>query len=165
MNIERDKYSGLYNRAYGLALLERTLTKAKQQGTTVAILLTDFDRYKVWNDEYGHSYGDIMLRQLAKVVQDIVSSNGTICRFGGDEFLIILPSIFVNEAKNLAEKICMKVSHQKIDIKEKNVPSVTMTIGIALYPTNGQDVNSLLRAVEDAIQQGKLTGQGTINIV
>ncbi|HEX8834940.1 MAG TPA: GGDEF domain-containing protein, partial [Abditibacteriaceae bacterium] len=139
MNYERDKYSGLHGRVYGLAQLEQALGEAKQQGKTAAILFTDFDRYKSWNDKHGHSHGDVMLRQLANVVEGVVGNKGTAARIGGDEFLIVLPSASLAEAKDVAEQISKQVSQQKIDVEGQDIQSVTMTIGIALYPANGHD--------------------------
>ncbi len=163
MNDERDKHSGLHGRAYGLAQLEQALAEAKQQGKMAAILLTDFDHYQSWNDKHGHSHGDVMLRQLATVVQNVVADKGTVCRCGGDEFLVVLPFASVSEAQDVAEQICLQVAQQEINVNGQAVQSVTMTIGIASYPANGQDAESLLRAADEAIYQSKNSGQrGTI---
>jgi diguanylate cyclase (GGDEF)-like protein len=163
MNYERNKYSGLHNRDYGLAQLEQALAQAKQHGETVVILFTDFDHYHSWNYKYGHNYGDVMLRQLANVVQNVVAGRGTVCHLGGDEFLAVLPSMSAIEAKDVAEQICEQVAQQEIIVEGRAVQSVTMTISIAMYPANGQNTESLLCAADKAVLQSKKSGQrGTV---
>lgn len=164
MNDERDKFSGLYNRVYGRAYLEQALAKAEQQGGSMAILLTDFDRFKAWNDTHGLFCGDIMLRQIAAVVQDAVADKGAVCRVGGDEFLIVLPDTDALEAQALAERIRQEVAQQKVEVDQARlVQAVTLTIGLAVYPQHGSDAKTLFFAADEALNQGKLKGRNTIS--
>jgi diguanylate cyclase (GGDEF)-like protein len=159
---ERDRYTSLYSRNYGITMLEKVLADAQQGSKTFALLYTDFDHFHLWNKQYGRDYGDLLLRQLADLIQSIVADQGIASRFAGEEFLIILPSVAGHQAKKLAQQICDQVSHEKIDLGEQIIPSVTITIGIAVYPTNGKTLVSLLRTLEDTVSQGKDAGRNRV---
>lgn len=159
MNDERDKLTGLHSRVNGLAQLGQALAEAKQQGEIAAVLFTDIDRFKTLNCNLGHVAGDVVLRQLADRVQRVVADKGMVCRFGSDKFFVVLPSASASE--EIAEQICEQAANQPVEL-EGQVVYVIMTIGIASYPVNGQDAESLLRAAEEAVSQGKAVRRGTV---
>ena len=155
MKPERDPVSNLFKRAYAFAKLEQLLADAKTTGDIGVIILTDFDRYKRFNDSYGHDNGDILLQAISETVLEIVGDKGIASRAGGDEFLIILPSASPDEALSVAERIRSQTEQLKVDIVGQLVASVTMTLGLAFYPQHGDDMNTLLRAADEAVWYGK----------
>ena len=155
MKPERDPVSNLFKQTYAFAKLEQALADAKAVGGVVAVMFTDFDRYKRFNDLHGHDNGDILLQTISQTVLDIVGDNGIVSRAGGDEFFIVLPSVSPDEALSVAERIRSKTEQLKIDIAGQLVASVTMTLGLAFYPQHGDDMNTLLRAADEAVWSGK----------
>ena len=164
MNNERDLLTGLPNRGCGLSQLENAVAEAKQQSNTTAVILTDIDHFSDLNCSLGHQAGDNVLRQSAAVIQRIIAGKGIACRFGGDEFFVVLPSASVAQAKDIAEEIREQVAKQTVDVFGQDYTvTINMTIGIASYPANGQDAESLLRAADEAMWQSKKSGRrGTI---
>lgn len=155
MKPERDLYTHLFKRNYACAKLEQALENAKINGDSVAVILTDLDRYKKFNDSYGHLNGDILLRMISEKVLAIVGDEGIVSRAGGDEFLIVLPSVSFDRALIITELIRSEIEQLKIDIAGHLVVSVTITLGLACYPQHGDDLNSLLRAADEAVWSGK----------
>jgi len=164
MNDDRDLGSNLYKRTYAFAKLEQALAEAKTVGGIIAIILTDFDRYKTFNDLHGHYYGDILLRTISETVLEIVDGKGIASRYGGDEFLIILPSVSPEDAYLIAEQIRRKTEQLKVDIAGQSVASVTITLGLAFYPQHGDDANSLLIAADEAVLEGKRASGNCVSV-
>lgn len=184
MDNKRDMVSGLHMSDSGLDYLKRAINAAKQHEKTIAVLFVDLDGYFVWNNKYGHVQGDVMLRQLAIIMETVVGNTGLVARIGGDEILIVLPDASEATVKHIAEQITSRVAQEKVPVQYfysysenpnslspgckvvplqiQEVPAVSVTIGIALHPANGTDVDALIHAAEQANLRGKKISPGSI---
>ena len=153
-----DLLTGLFNRFSLKGHLDQALTAAKRDGTRVALLFIDLDRFKVVNDTLGHHVGDELLIEVARRLQDTVRESDVVARFGGDEFVIMLTGIEHAAAVALvAEKLVFSIgcAYQIGGFDLYTSPS----IGIAIFPTDGQDGDTLLKNADAAMYHAKMAGR------
>ena len=155
-----DSLTGLYNRAYFSRRLARILQDAQTQGSSIAVLYMDNDRFKQINDRHGHATGDLLLIEVAQRIRAQLREGDLVARLGGDEFAVLLaPVHHVRDAQRIADKINAAVAVPLPDRHADIVPSVS--IGIALYPQHGHSADELLRAADRAMYEAKKNGRGT----
>lgn len=153
-----DLLTELPNRRKLFELLDKTLQQAREQGEMLAVLYLDCDNFKEINDTLGHDAGDEFLRNLSKRLHYCVRDSDILCRFGGDEFIVVLPCI-ANEQEVI--KIAERITHtlgQPWLIKDQ-VINVTVSIGISLYPRDGQEKYDLLGRADEALYAAKDLGK------
>ena len=155
---DHDALTGLPNRR----LLEDRLTQALAQSyrnrKQTAVMFVDLDRFKNINDSLGHSVGDVLLKEVAKRLVKQLRVVDTICRTGGDEFVVVLPEIKqADDAANVAQKIIENLS-QPIQVDEREL-TVTPSIGIAVFPDDGRDAETLIRNADAAMYHAKEMGR------
>lgn len=149
-----DSLTGLPNRALLRDRLDQALAMAQRSGEFVAVLFLDMDRFKFINDTWGHDAGDRVLEAVAMRLTDCLRVEDTVARVGGDEFVVLLPSLQVAEyAAGVAEKIMSAVS-APLMIKGHEM-SVIASVGISLFPTDGQDAHALLNKADTAMYKVK----------
>ena len=148
-----DHLTGLPNYRYFYQQLEETLAAAKQKNQNVAILFLDLDRFKLINDSFGHSIGDSLLQEASKRLSSCIGNSGTICRQGGDEFLVFLPNTTREKTAKLAKKILHSL--QKVTEIKGNELIVTSSIGISLFPEHGEEIDLLLQRADTAMYSAK----------
>lgn len=154
-----DSLTGLYNRAYFSRRLARILQDAQTQGSSIAVLYMDNDRFKQINDRYGHATGDLLLIEVAQRIRAQLREGDIVARLGGDEFAVLLaPVHHVRDAVRIADKINTAVAVPLPERHAEIVPSVS--IGIALYPQHGHSADELLRAADRAMYEAKKNGRG-----
>jgi len=151
-----DALTGLPNRALFLDRLEIALAHARRAQTTLAVLFLDLDDMKSINDTFGHATGDRVLHAVGQRLVDTVRAEDTIARVGGDEFLILLADTETAEAEATARKILMRVSEPVV--VELDELHLTTSIGVALYPADGDDAETLIRNADAAMYRVKETG-------
>lgn len=155
-----DQLTGLPNRRMFEELLKKAVLKAEQNNSTLALLLLDLDRFKTINDTFGHSYGDLMLKEVALRIKNSAGSECTISRQGGDEFAIILENyIHKQEVAQIAENILTEIA-KPIKLYSNNIYT-TCSIGISLYSPYSDDSETLLRYVDAAMYYSKERGKNT----
>ncbi|MFP4115262.1 MAG: EAL domain-containing protein [Spirochaetota bacterium] len=155
-----DELTGLPNRAYLANMIEYTLRQGRRSDSLIAVLFLDIDNFKDVNDSYGHDRGDQLLKWIARRLTLLLRSEDTVVRFGGDEFVILLPHIEDEEyASVVARKILAAVREPYIIEHQKIRPSVS--IGIAIYPEAGRDPANLLRDADAAMYAAKRQGRNT----
>jgi len=158
-----DCLTGLPNRTLLADRLERSIAFALRQGHRVALLFLDLDHFKQVNDTFGHPAGDLLLQSTARRLQACVRLTDTVCRQGGDEFVILLPEVQeVEDAIFTARKIIAAMMTPHF-IDGHRIP-VTMSIGISFFPDDGTDAESLLRAADVALYQAKQTGRNRFQV-
>jgi diguanylate cyclase (GGDEF)-like protein len=161
-----DPLTDLPNHRSLATLLEREITAARRRDRQFALLFCDIDHFKAINDTYGHNNGDLILRQFAQAVRDIIRSADIIGRWGGEEFLILLPEITDKAAMQVAEQICTSVASREFPIGTG--PSgagdfhLTCSIGVACYPYDGLDQKSMLEAADQAMYLAKQSGRNQV---
>jgi diguanylate cyclase (GGDEF)-like protein len=141
---------------------DRELLRAARRKNTLAVFMLDVDHFKKFNDQYGHAAGDAALGEVAKVFRSEVRSEDIVCRYGGEEFAIILPEIAADAAYDRAERIRRAVSELRIPIDNAGSAEVTVSIGVSLYPVEGESSELLLRAADKALYAAKHAGRNRV---
>jgi diguanylate cyclase (GGDEF)-like protein len=157
----RDALTGLYNRHYLSEMLEAELSRARRGTYTVAFLLIDLDRFKEVNDTFGHPAGDQALKSVAKIISELTRRSDIACRFGGEEFMVILPEIAKADAQLRAEQLRQKIEALKLPAGEKTI-QLTASIGVAMYPLHGETSDEMLSVVDTALYRAKETGRNRV---
>lgn len=158
-----DTLTGLPNRLLLRKELEIEIELAELRKTQLAVLFIDLDAFKLVNDSIGHSGGDLLLQMVSERISNCIEKEDTLCRFSGDEFIIIQPNtITFEDAIVLAEKIITALQNRfKIN---NNTFTVTSSIGIALYPQDGKTVDTLIKNADFSMYQAKLLGKNQYNL-
>ncbi len=155
-----DTLTGLPNRLALDARLENDVQRASRYGHQFAIFMIDLDGFKAINDTYGHSTGDVILRQYAQFLARTQRSTDFLARYGGDEFMVILPETNLESAKQVAENIKNKMTELEIQLPDGTHRNLSVTGGIAVYPIHAQTASELLRASDEALYHAKRQARG-----
>jgi diguanylate cyclase (GGDEF)-like protein len=159
-----DPLSGLYNRRYLLELLPRELLRAQRNGTHLAVIMADVDHFKRINDSFGHDAGDSALRAIGALLKQSIRRSDIACRFGGEEFLLVLPEATSEGATSRAEAIRAAIKLMNLIHLDRPVGTVTASLGVALYPDHASDVDALLRSVDESLYKAKDGGRDRVVI-
>jgi diguanylate cyclase (GGDEF)-like protein len=157
-----DALTGLHNRRYLLEILPRELTLARRNDKPVAVMMIDIDHFKRVNDTYGHEAGDRVLKAAAQLMQAAIRGSDYSCRYGGEEFLLVLPDAALEGARLRAEAIRMKVQDLEVTCFEGKQVKVTISIGVALFPDHGTNADLLVRAADEALYEAKRAGRNRV---
>jgi diguanylate cyclase (GGDEF)-like protein len=159
----RDEKTGLYNTSGWHALAERTLAGAERGHGTFGLLMLDLDHFKQVNDTYGHLAGDAVLKAVANAITSAVRGHGdAVGRFGGEEFVVLLPDIGHGDIAAVAERIRRAIATLDVPIGHTAVTGLSASIGIAVYPTAGTALQRLLDAADTALYHAKATGRNKV---
>jgi diguanylate cyclase (GGDEF)-like protein/PAS domain S-box-containing protein len=157
----RDPLTDLFNRRYLDETFDRELARAAREGYPVCVIMLDIDHFKKVNDTYGHEAGDFILKALAKALSARSRRGDFACRFGGEEFVVVMPNIAVETAYKRAEDLREALNSLYIPYGGFNL-TMTISMGIASYPSNGEDRESVLRAADRAMYAAKRAGRDHI---
>ncbi len=155
----RDPLTGLYNRRFLGDYLSRELIRAKREGGRVALIMIDLDRFKQINDTAGHAAGDLVLMEIATLLKRHIRGSDIACRYGGEEFTLVLPNATPESALRKAEAICSAIREDRDRLLE-----VTASLGVAFFPDHAADPESLLRAADEALYEAKRKGRNRVKI-
>jgi diguanylate cyclase (GGDEF)-like protein/PAS domain S-box-containing protein len=158
----RDALTGLYNRRYLEESLQRELARSKRKRTGLGVVMLDVDNLKQVNDVFGHEAGDTLLMELGHWLQSNVRAEDISCRYGGDEFVLILPDASLESTYQRARQICEGVRSLKISYNDRSLGSVTVSIGVAGFPENGESRDALFAAVDAALYKAKERGRNCV---
>jgi diguanylate cyclase (GGDEF)-like protein/PAS domain S-box-containing protein len=157
----RDPLTGLYNRRHMEASLEREAHRAERLHTPVGLVMLDVDHFKLFNDTYGHEAGDIILRELGNLLRSSIRGEDIACRYGGEEFLLILPDASLNSVMERAKEIRKKAKDLRIAYQNEEL-SVTISAGVAMLPNHGPNIEDALKAADEALYQAKAEGRDRV---
>lgn len=157
-----DRLTGLYNRRYMEEVLERELRVAQRYARSLALVMTDIDHFKGLNDTYGHDAGDVVLKVVAGCIHGRVRTADVACRYGGEEILLILPDTALSAAAALAEDLRTRIRELALEACGQAIGPVTISLGVAEYPTHGRKSTDLLRAADAALYQAKQRGRDQV---
>ena len=160
----RDSLTGLYNRRYLNEVLDREVRRAARGQRHLAVVLLDVDGFKGLNDTYGHEAGDSFLRELGDFLQKRVREEDVACRYGGDEFVIVLTETSLEAAKRRARQLQEGIRALTVPYRGRYLNSCTVSLGAALYPDHGTSADELLRAADDALYKAKARGRDCVVI-
>jgi diguanylate cyclase (GGDEF)-like protein len=160
----RDPLTGLFNRRYLEEFMERALSSASRHRRPVSVLLLDLDRFKDFNDSYGHEAGDKVLRCLAQFLTLHTRGEDIACRYGGEEFVLVLPEVPMHVALQRAEQLCAKAktAATRCDFPWHSMP--TFSVGVAAAPEHGYVRETLLRIADAALYQAKAQGRDRVAV-
>lgn len=159
----RDSLTNVYNRRYAYQVLESEFNRSKRYKTPLSCLLIDADHFKKINDQYGHPFGDKVLVNFASLLQKMARTTDIVSRFGGEEFLVILPDIDMKGAAGFAERLRETISKQKIECKEENICVVlTISIGACSFTENTANITELLHQADIALYEAKRLGRNRV---
>lgn len=161
----RDPLTGLFNRRYLEESLGREITRAKRRKTSLGIIMMDIDLFKNINDTYGHEAGDAVLKVLGNLLQFRVRGEDIVCRYGGDEFTIIMPGASLETIKQRAEQLRqIAEGHLIIKIDNQSVGPVTISCGVAVFPDHGDSGEAVLQMADTALLAAKQKGRNRVEI-
>lgn len=157
----RDSLTGMYNRRYLDETLEREVSRARREGNPLSLVMLDIDHFKQVNDTYGHQVGDEALRMLANTLQADIRTEDVACRYGGEEFLILLPNMPLEAAMQRAE--AWRGAIEGLSATLGNFPiAFTISLGVAAYPEHGKTPDDLTRCADQALYRAKHGGRNQI---
>jgi diguanylate cyclase (GGDEF)-like protein len=156
-----DSLTGLYNRKHLMETLDNEVARSKRHKHDFAVLVVDIDDFKEYNDTYGHLAGDDVLSRLAKVFKESVRSCDYVARYGGEEFILVLPEIGPQDGVKAAERIRKKVVKEKFAVDGKPI-QVTVSVGVASYPKDGDESQAIIRHADAALYKAKESGRNQV---
>ena len=159
----RDSLTGLYNRRHFESVLKSELLRAERYRHPVSLIFFDVDYFKTYNDTHGHLMGDVVLREIAELVQSRVRDTDIVCRYGGEEFIIILPYTTKTDAKRLAEVIRKNVADHRFPYGDRQPDgAVTISFGISESPADGIGAEVIVKSADDALYRAKEMGRNCV---
>ena len=158
----RDSLTGLLNKKEILRILEAELERAKRHANNLSVMMLDLDYFKTINDTYGHQAGDMVLISAASLIEKHVRGIDYVGRYGGEEILIVLPATTEIEAVEIAERIRRSLASTPMAVSESKYIDLTVSIGIADYPTDGEEQRTLLAHADQALYQAKGAGRNQV---
>jgi len=154
-----DGLTGIFNRRYLESRLSEEIERSRRYDTILSIVMVDVDRFKLLNDEFGHLLGDEVLRQVACLLSQLLRKSDVVCRYGGEEFLVLLPQTSTDQTLLVAEKL----RHAVEEWKFPGVPrAVTISAGVATSPDHAATRDELLHAADEALYTAKQTGRNRV---
>lgn len=163
-NAVRDPLTGLYNRRHFLEALRRQIATARRASATLGIIAFDADRFKNFNDVHGHDAGDAVLQAIGDTLRRVFKDTQTPCRFGGEEFVVLVPDADEATVQSLAETLRSEIESTEVPYLNGLLPTVTVSLGVAMYPEHGSTPKTLMKQADNALYSAKEKGRNCICI-
>ncbi len=158
----RDPLTGLFNRRYMEETLERELQRTRRSKSTIGLIMFDIDHFKRFNDSFGHEAGDTMLRQIALFIKSNIRAEDIASRYGGEEFIITMPDASLMVTKERAEKLRREVKNLHVEHGRQHLGNVTLSFGVAVFPTHAKNWELLIKAADTALYKAKAEGRDKV---
>jgi diguanylate cyclase (GGDEF)-like protein len=158
----RDALTGLYNRRYLEELLEREVRRAARATQSLGVLMIDLDHFKTFNDTYGHDAGDAVLRETGVSLTRGIRAEDFVCRFGGEEFVVILPTANLDAACARAERLRLKIKELTVMHQGRSMGMLTVSVGVAVFPEHGLSPKELMAGADAALYEAKRRGRDQV---
>jgi diguanylate cyclase (GGDEF)-like protein len=160
----RDPLTGLFNRRYMEEASEREMRRSTRHQTPLGVVMIDIDHFKRFNDTYGHEAGDALLREFGTLVRAQTRREDIACRYGGEEFLLILPEADAVTTAQCAEKLRRAMEHLSVDVNGQAVGQVTASFGVAAFPEHSDSFTALVRIADKALYAAKSAGRNRVSV-
>lgn len=157
-----DPLTGLYNRRHMDEVLAREVLLARRKTRNLSAIMLDIDHFKRFNDQYGHEAGDAVLREVGKLLANHVRETDIACRYGGEEFLLLLPESSLETAIERAETLCRLARDLRLAHQERDLGRITFSLGVAELPDHALTGDALVAAADAALYQAKATGRDRV---
>jgi len=160
-----DEVTELYNHRYFQERLAIEIENAKLKDHSLALIIIDLDYFKFYNDTFGHQQGDILLKSVGKIITKSIRDEDVVCRYGGDEFAVILQNTSPDEARSIGERIRLAIDGKKF-FGEESQPGndITVSVGVAMYPDNAADKDELIKKADDAMYKAKFMSKNRVEL-
>jgi diguanylate cyclase (GGDEF)-like protein len=158
----RDPLTGLFNRRYLEESLDRELHRAARTRRNVSVVMLDLDHFKQFNDTFGHQAGDMLLREVATAIKARVRAGDLACRYGGEEFAIIIAESDAHGATLCVDKIREAVKQLALQFRGQSLGSITLSAGVATFPMHGDNPEDLVHMADLALYRAKREGRDRI---
>jgi diguanylate cyclase (GGDEF)-like protein len=158
----RDPLTSLFNRRYLMETCRREFSRAARTNQCVSVLSIDVDHFKKFNDNHGHDAGDTVLRAVGQCLQENFREEDVPCRFGGEEFVVILPGTNPEEGIRKAESLRAKVEALVVRYLDGNLPRITISVGVAAFPRSGATPQEVLKIADEALYRAKEEGRNRV---
>jgi len=158
----RDPLTGMYNRRYMEETLEREVLRATRNNENVGVIMLDIDHFKDFNDTFGHQAGDILLQSLGHFFLSHVRGEDVACRYGGEEFILLLPGSSIEETRDRAEEMREKVNQMNVDFKGQALGKITLSFGVSVFPNHGTSPDILIQTADQALYRAKSEGRDRV---
>jgi diguanylate cyclase (GGDEF)-like protein len=142
--------------------LEQELHRTKRNAAHLAVIMIDIDHFKRFNDTFGHDGGDAVLRALGTFLKKHVRGSDIACRYGGEEFILILSPSTAEGAHQLAEKIREEVRFLRVTHANPDIGAITLSLGVAMFPDHASEAAALIKATDVALYQAKCDGRNRV---
>jgi diguanylate cyclase (GGDEF)-like protein len=160
---QTDAKTGLLNAGYFTKLFEAELARARRFNRPLALIMADLDLLRNINNSYGHLAGDIVLAGVGQVIRQSIRDYDIAGRFGGEEFLIVLPETGPREAQEIAERLRVAIASERYEVRTSSVPiHATMSLGVACFPEDAAAQKDLVHAADVAVYQAKINGRNRV---
>ncbi len=160
----RDPLTGLFNRRYMEETLELEISRAERKEHSIGVIMLDIDHFKTFNDRFGHAAGDELLQALGQLIRANLRAGDVPCRFGGEEFVLILPEATEAAAARRAEDLRARAQEMEVRHLDTVLGPVRVSLGVGLYPDHGRTRDSLLGATDAALYKAKEAGRNRVVI-
>lgn len=158
----RDPLTGLFNRRYMEASLEREMLRAKRNGAPMSVIMLDVDHFKRFNDTFGHSAGDAVIQEVGQLLKSNARGEDIACRYGGEEFMLILTGAPLAVARERAAQIGEAIRRLQVRRHGQPLAAVTVSLGVATYPEHCAEAKELVRIADDALYRAKRAGRDRV---
>jgi diguanylate cyclase (GGDEF)-like protein/PAS domain S-box-containing protein len=160
----RDPLTHLFNRRFLEESFERELQLASRKKQSIAVLFLDLDHFKRFNDTFGHEAGDLVLLSLADLFRNFFRATDICCRYGGEEFAIVLPESSSENAAARAEDLCSEVKRLRLQYKNQPLGTLTLSVGVAAFPEHGSTCLGLLKIADKCLYESKTHGRDRVTV-
>jgi len=160
----KDPLTGLYNRRYLQEMLEREIRRALRSEQRLGVMMLDLDHFKNFNDTYGHEAGDAVLRETASLLVRSIRAEDFVCRYGGEEFVIVLPTADLRATAARAERIRSRIRELVVMHQGQSLGLITISVGVAALPVHGMAEKELLQAADAALYRAKREGRDRVAV-
>ena len=160
----RDPLTGLYNRRYFLEAVRQQISQSDRRKQSFGLLTFDADKFKNFNDNHGHDAGDMVLRAIGATMQEVMDSGDVTCRFGGEEFAVLLPGKDLQAAQEAAETLREAIGALQVRYLDGVLPPVTISVGVSSFPNCGNQPQQLLRRADEALYRAKDAGRNCVRV-
>jgi diguanylate cyclase (GGDEF)-like protein len=158
----RDPLTGLFNRRYMEESLARELRRAARNQRKLGAIMLDLDHFKRFNDTFGHEAGDALLRELGGFLRTRTRREDIACRYGGEEFVVILPEASIEATRQRAERLREEFKHLNVQHRGRSLGAVTLSLGVAVFPEHASTVEDIMRSADRALYRAKAEGRDRV---